>query len=301
MRKAALSLSVLFAGITALLSSCSGCKEKGSVIDFGQGAVNKDTTYMAAAETPEARRVLIEEFTGVTCPNCPQGHQVITSIENQNPGRIIAIGYYIFGQGQTKPIDGLTKQDFRTQDATDLANSTFTTIPFLPSASVDRSKDGSGDYIFNRNVWQTRVSGRLSGSTATSPVNMKLTSSFDESSRMATFKVHIAFTQSLTKKVKLSIVILEDNIIDAQENGSEIDTFYVHRHVMRDMVTSAVGDPVLTTFPTIESGRVYERTLSYKFLQANWDPKHCKVVAFLSSDETGEKEVFQAVEAEVAQ
>ena len=49
----------------------SACEEKGPLINFEDGPVASDTTYVAAPETPQTKKLLVEEFTGASCTNCP--------------------------------------------------------------------------------------------------------------------------------------------------------------------------------------------------------------------------------------
>src|ERR1043165_8630711 len=92
-------------GATLLFASC---KETAPAIDFGPKAA--DTSFTAAPEAPDARIVVIEEFTGVTCPQCPKGHVLIKSIEdaNANPDRIAAMGIQVFNFAQCNPVDEST-------------------------------------------------------------------------------------------------------------------------------------------------------------------------------------------------
>ncbi len=255
------------------------------------GAPSTDTTYMAPVEAAQARNVLIEEYTGVKCPNCPDGHQFIKSYEAQYPGHIIPIGYYPFNQGQANPVEGLTIQDFRTTKGTDLGNNFFGGIPFLPSATIDRTQFTGGAYLSDRNQWAAKVAGRVSVAT---PINMYVTSTYNDATRETVINVKAAFTQSTTKKVTLSVAIVENDIIDAQEYPTLIDTFYVHTHVMRDILTQTYGTAILDTVAK-DAGRVYERTFKYTIGTA-WKPENCKVIAFINNNETNDKEVAQAVE-----
>jgi hypothetical protein len=45
-------------------------------------------------QAPEAKHVVIEEFTGVRCPNCPQGHQIISAIKAANPEKVVAVSFH---------------------------------------------------------------------------------------------------------------------------------------------------------------------------------------------------------------
>jgi hypothetical protein len=249
---------------------------------------------MATVEAAQLRNVLIEEYTGVKCPNCPDGHQFIKGYESQYPNRIVAIGYYPFDQAQAYPIEHLTIQDFRTAKATDLGGF-FGGIPFLPSAAVDRSPFSGGAYLSDRNQWAGKVADRIN---TVSPVNLYVTSSYNDATREATIRVKAAFTQNVNKKLVMSVAVAENDITDAQEYPTYVDSFYVHQHVMRDILTQTYGSPVLDSFAQKDAGRVYERTFKYTIGNA-WKPENCKVIAFISNNETNDKEVAQAVETKL--
>jgi len=281
----------LLPAIATGLLTLAACKEKGPVIDFSDTRT-VDTVYTAPVETAQLHRVLLEEFTGVTCPNCPQAHQLIKSIQTQYPERVIAVGYYPTGLPQTKPVHDLTIQDFRSEKAADLGNNMLGGIPFLPSGTVDRMPDNN-EYLYQNTKWASLVNARIN---AAAPVNLYITAgSYDADKGEATTVIKMAFTQSVEKPLALTLVLIENNIVDAQENGLLIDTFYNHVHVMRDIITPNAGSPVLEDRVVKEAGLVYERSFTFPF-NPEWKAENCKVVAFISSAAAGEKEVLQAVE-----
>src|SRR6478609_4934155 len=73
----------------------ASCKEVPPPINFAVPA--DDTSFMASVETPQDRIVLIEEFTGVTCPTCPPGHKVLAQMETTYPDRLAIMGIQLFG------------------------------------------------------------------------------------------------------------------------------------------------------------------------------------------------------------
>jgi len=89
-------MKVKFIAYCLLPTAClflHSCKEVGPDINLhgNQNAVS-DTTYIESpVATAETKNVVIEEFTGVRCPNCPQGHVVIANIKAANPGRVITV------------------------------------------------------------------------------------------------------------------------------------------------------------------------------------------------------------------
>jgi hypothetical protein len=275
--------------VIVLFSACT--KEIGPAIDFSKVQA-KDTFYMAPVENAQLKNVLIEEFTGVKCPNCPDGHNIVATIQNANPSRVIAVGYYPFGQAQTEPLKDLTKADFRIADATELST-LLGGIQFLPIAAVDRKMFG-GAILTARTLWSSNVQARLAVAT---PINMQLSVSYDDASREAIIKTTLKYTSALSTKHNISLAIYENNLVDAQEYPTYIDSSYTFKHVLRDVITPVGGASVLDSLTTKAAGLVFEKTILYT-LPAKWNPSNCKIVAFVH-DAAATKEVYQVIEKSV--
>jgi hypothetical protein len=288
----------LVAGIG--LVSCE--KELGPIIKFDPPVVPTsdtlvDTSYVAMPEAAMPRRVLIEEFTGVTCPNCPAGHQTVKALINGNPDRVSSIGFQVFNFGQANPVPGETRNDNRTQKATDLSNVTFGGILFLPAAAIDRVKDqGLNSMLLSRNLWTSKTTNRMQ---VAAPLNIGLTSRYDSATREVVLKVRMAYTSAITTKNRLTVAIAENNIIDAQEiseNGTiRVINEYEHEHVFRDFITSPVGDPILDSVATKTAGRVLERYFVFK-VDARWNPANCVAIAYVHNTEPDNAEILQVAE-----
>jgi Outer membrane protein Omp28 len=273
-----------------LFSACT--KEIGPAIDFDLTVV-KDSVYLDTIDKAQLKNVLIEEFTGVKCPNCPDGHDIVATIQNTNPSRVIAVGYYPFGQAQTEPLKDLTDEDFRLADATDL--STFLGgIPFLPVAAIDRKKFG-GAILNQRTMWSNFVQTQLADSLA--PLNMLLSVVYNDATRELKIKTSVRYINSISSKHNISVLIYENNLVDAQEYPSYIDSNYMFKHVLRDVITPVGGSSVLDSMATKPAGLVFEKTIWYT-LPAKWNPSNCKIVAFVH-DAAATKEVYQVIEKSV--
>lgn len=281
----------------ATLLLFAACKETPPQINYGPQA--SDTTFTAAPETPQSRIVVIEEFTGVSCPPCPQGHKVLAAIEQQYPNRVAFVGIQPFGVPQANPLDTpanqiYTRHDNRSKDGTDLANGIYGGLSNIPIAGIDRTSP-AGNLLIGRTAWNSVVDNRTTVPTA---ANVSVTVSYDDNSRKAFVKVHVAYTQAIAKVQRLTVAITEDSVIDGQEgdgpNGYNQD--YVHMHVLRDILTAPTGDLILNTYATKPAGLVYERTFVYN-LNAGWNPEHCKFVAYVANDNGNDKEIIQGAES----
>lgn len=278
------------------MAAISSCKEKGPIIDYG-GHTAKDSTYTAAVETPQARIVLVEDFTGASCSNCPAAHEVLDAVEAQHPGRLAIMGLHIFNFGQAFPWPG-AKYDFRTNEATDIGNTLYGGIGFMPGAGFNRVKDVSGNIAYlTSNFWPNTVNQYLD---SVPPVNLTVTSSLNAAGDTAFITVKAAYTKSVAEKNALTVAITESNLIDFQEDpaavGSPIDSAYNFKDVLRGMVSATLGSSVLDSIAVKAPGRVFTRSFLYK-VDANWKPENCKVVAFIASAEAADKRVLQAAVA----
>jgi hypothetical protein len=280
------------------LVTIQSCKEIGPFVDMSS-AVASDTTYTvdAGGVTPELRRVLVEEATGVKCPNCPAGAEALKAQEDAHPGRLIIVALH--AGFLTTPLDS-SKYDFRTTFSKDIMEA-LGGEPSKPAASFDRDLQSTG-YFVDRNVWGNVITDRLA---AASPVKMQLTSSYDDVKKEAVINIKVTYTQEVAKQQNLTVLITESGMVDPQDDNRKPPPYvkdYVHNHVLRDMLTPVTGSGMIDTIAVKKVGRVYERTFIYKlpenaFEYPEWNPANLSVIAFVHNNEPSDKEVAQAVEA----
>ena len=278
------------------LSFVSSCKEVGPDINLhGNANSLSDTAYIESpVATPEAKNVLIEEFTGVQCPNCPAGHALVASLETQYPGRISGIALH-----PSNPLG--YPYPFSAQNLID-ANSTslYTYLGNLgsePCGAIDRTLFSGQTLIeTDRNYW----AGFVAQDIALAPqVNLELSSMYNGSNNQVTVTVKIHYTQNISQPNNITIALTEDSVITAQLNGTVIDTNYVHNGVLRSILTSTTGDNVAyNANVTLVAGRVVQ--LVYQgAINTKWNPLHMHVVAFVHEHSTSQV-VYQAKKISLA-
>ncbi|OJW82283.1 MAG: hypothetical protein BGO69_16975 [Bacteroidetes bacterium 46-16] len=291
---------ISYASFIIALAILSSCKEKGPIIDLG-GHTAKDSTYTAATEAPQQRVVLVEEFTGASCSNCPAAREILSSLETQHPNRIASLGLHIFNFTQSEPWEG-AKYDFRTQEGTDLGNSVYNGISGMPVAGINRlAVTSSTPELFFSTQWSGIINKYLDSVPS---VNLTISSSLNTAGDTAYIVVKAAYTQDVSTKNTLSVAITESDLIDYQEDPAAapdpIDSSYNFKAVLRGFVSATLGSPVLDSLNTKTAGRVFTRSYLYK-VNPEWKAEHCKVVAFISNAETNDKRVLQAAETELKQ
>ena len=281
------SLFAIFGGLVLL----SGCKEKGPLIDF-VGAAAVDSTYMEPVPAPQPRNVLVEEFTGQSCSNCPAGHDLLESLANSpaNVGHVNIIGLYQNDNSNlTAPVAG-SVNDFRTDLACEIAKySTIdgATIGSIPCAFIDRTLLDNNT-IVGRAAWSSTIDAERA---LPDSINLTVTSKYDSVSNTATIKATVEYVHAFSVPQTLTVVVVEDSIIDKQEFPSPpltsypggINDHYVFTNVFRAMVSFApTGNPILASVPVKQPGQAYWRKYSYK-PNPGYKVKNCRVIAFVSN------------------
>ncbi|MBK8443272.1 MAG: Omp28-related outer membrane protein [Sphingobacteriales bacterium] len=283
-----------------MLALCLGmvaCEEKAPFIDLSVPTNNLPAEVVSLESeiaTPQEKKVLMEEFSGVKCVNCPDGAAEIASIKAAL-GEEKVVSVTLHTTNLAEPIAGSSTQDFRTPEASTLLS--YFNVFGLPAVVIDRFKfDDIFDIALYQNApWQPYVESRLAVAT---PINVSINESGYEADSAAIWaQVQIDFTQAVSEDVKLSVYLTEDNITDAQEfPGEVIDVNYVHRHVVRAMLTPAQGVLLVGSNAEKPAGQRVIRNLRIKNVSSAWNLDNCEIVAVVhgSSDN---KTAFQVAKA----
>ncbi len=238
------------------------------------------------------RTVLVEDYTGFRCANCPRAAEALKDLECKYGARVVPLAVHItetFAGPETNS-DGSFSTDFRTTDYGDLYETAFETGLFLPNGMVNRKKVNDS-YSHGHTNWETLVDDVLA-QPPTALVDLDVT--YNEGSREATASVKISALNDLTNSpYRLVVLLSEDSVVDWQLDNAatppEIED-YVHMHVLRDGFTAAWGDAI-NGGASIAAGdsetTTHNLTIDQEFVDHN-----CNVVAFIYRDDT--KEVIQA-------
>ena len=271
-------LSALVLSIALLSSSC---EEIPPVINpFDGNPV--DTTVDIENQQ---RQVLIEEFTGVRCVQCPAGSAEIETLLAIHGERLVAVSIHA---GDFAPPFPQSLVDFRTEEGEQLINFLGPPISY-PSAVIDRKLfEGENDLILGRNDW----AGYIAEQKAIAPrVKIALKSTFNPTSRKVDLEVKLYPQEDIADPdVRISVMLTESNIVDIQDTPDGKINDYVHRHALRDMLTSYLGEAITEPLTT---GTILTKNFSYT-LPAGWNEEEMDAIAFVHLG-GGSKEVLQAI------
>ena len=282
-----------------LFTACSEQNPPG--VDLGGLIKAVDSSYTAPIEARQDKVVLVEELTGVQCVNCVEAANIVKTISNDNPGRILTVASHPFGGASlTKPITGKSKFDFRL-DEVDEIMTILGGYPNLPAASIDRGFDGGDYYNTAKGTWINDITAQLNVYT---PVNIHLTSTYNKDRNSCELVVKTAFTENYSEELYLTVYIIENEIKDYQSVPETIDPSgyqadYKHMHVFRDCITSVSGSSL--NFADKKAGTVLQKILSFNpVIDGNnaWNLDNCKVLALVHKSGT-DKTVLQTREIDL--
>lgn len=221
--------------------------------------------------------ILVEELTGVSCPNCPSGAAQLENILNTYEGKIVAVG--IHGDQLTQPVEG-SQFDFRTQASKELEDS-FTFFG-KPTAVINRNTyDEDRPFGLFVQQWNQAIADELEEPQT---VEIALSKEYDADTRALIVTVTAGALVNLEGNLHLTVLLTEDNIIDAQKNVSVIIPDFKHKHVLRTVLSSnTFGDLVGTGLAANET---ITRSFTFNLPpeDGTWVAENINIVAHLRSD-----------------
>lgn len=237
--------------------------------------------------TPQPRNAVLEEFTGINCPNCPDGHVRATSLYNAYPKRVVIIN--IHSGSFATPSTG--QPDFRTSYGSSFDS--FSGLTGYPAGMMNR-KLWPGAYnqapyypqnppnalaIRRPGWWDTSYPGQTAGewiilNGGNSPVNIATTTTWNGTTRNLKVDVELYYTANDTVANELNVAFLENNVVGYQSNGG---SSYNHMHILREMITGQWGDTISNT----SQGRLVTKTYNYT-VPASFNINNCEVSVFVT-------------------
>ncbi len=276
-----------FLGIGLMVFGFSACEEVPPFIDYsdnsggngGSGTevtfeeIYNDTTFVTTDVSAKQDRVVVmEEFTGVACVNCPLGHEESQDLLDTHGDRLALVAVHA---NWLNYISGESIQFLTTSEAGFILN--LCQVEGLPSASIDRVQFDNEDVIAIDQLpkWASKINERLSVPTE---LNLHVYNDYNSDTRELTVYTQIRYTEDVSDQRFISIMLTEGGIIEPQElTDGSIDEEYEQEHVLRGMITPPSGDAINET---LEAGRVIVKSYSFT-VPSEWDPAHMEVVAFV--------------------
>ena len=200
--------------------------------------------------TPENKNVILEEFTGIYCQFCPDGHLIAQNLHNANPNDVFLIN--IHTGGYSNP-NGPSDPDFNCLYGAAIAANSG--LAGYPAGTINRatfngiSPQGSpGTTALSRGDWVAASADIMS---QPSYVNVGVQASYDMVTGILTVNTETYYTQTTTNINVLHVAVVQNNVPGPQTgalsyNPNAIITgpwnpTYNHQHMFRHLMDGANG------------------------------------------------------------
>jgi hypothetical protein len=231
------------------------------------------------------RKVLLEDYTGHKCPNCPEAADLANSLEHIYHNQIILLTVHA-GFYSTPDATGEFTNDLRTVTGTEMHD--YFGFYAYPSGLVNRS-EYKGNRILFISDWEGALEEQVNKPAQAA---ITLSNTYEPGSRTLTCKTETEFLETMDGTYNICVFIVESDIISPQKDEQGVIEDYVHNHVLRASMNGTWGEPVGAS-GSGTTGVVQENEYNY-VLPAEWDADNCAVIAFVYDEAT--KEVVQAEE-----
>jgi len=230
---------------------------------------------------PHNKNVLIEEFTGVQCNSCPNGHMEINNLLNAYPNRVFAAGMHAQATGHTAPYPG--EEDLRRP----FPSALWPKIPDksgIPSGIISRRAFANGKEAYTFWVFaayhkpiDTAVNIVMS---EPSPINIGIVATYDSVNKNLIVNSQVYTTATSTGTYRLNVYFTQSNIRVSQLNGSTVIPLYNEKHVFREILTPTWGTNIYTSGTT--QGDISNSTLTFSNSTNNYKMKDVEVLVFVT-------------------
>lgn len=251
---------------------------------YGQNEhfVSYDTCY---------KNVILEEYTGINCVYCPEGHLIVNQLVEEYPNRIFPINIHV---------GSFASNTYTTAFGNDLLNQIG--HYGFPTGTVNRHLFGDSITSVSRDRWESCCDSIMS---QVSPVNIAARGTLDWATRELQITVQLYYTASDTCPThRLNVAVLQDNIIGHQTgaiaNPSQIvGEQYRHGHVLRHLVADQWGEEVSPTTAGSFIEKNYQYVLPEELGFPTPVPAKLEDLVFVAFVSQGRQEIFTGCEVEL--
>ncbi len=229
--------------------------------------------------SPENQKVILEEFTGIHCVFCPQGHAIAQGIKDAHPDDAFLINIHV--GSFAVPSGG--EPDFRTPFGTGIANQSG--LAGYPAGTVNRrnfpglEQGSSGTTAVGRGGW---VNASNQVFPVGSYVNVAVEAEIDVQTDELTVHVEAFYTGDSPEATNfLNVALLQNNTLGPQTGGN-MGNNYVHQHRLVDMITGQWGISIPTTTTGTFVDETYTMTIPADYNGVPTNIIDMEVVAYIS-------------------
>ena len=262
----------------------------------------KTQAQTIVSTTPENKNAILEEFTGIYCVFCPDGHLIANNLKYAYPNDLFLLNLHTGGYAiPNNPND----PDFTIPENDSIAD--LSNLAGYPAGTVNRYQfpmTQGGGTAMSRGDWADAVQDIIS---QPSYLNVGILAEHDTLNDYINITAEVYYTDSLPidgfgfQSVNyLNIVLTQDSVLGPQTGGSQYNPgaivngpwqpTYSHQHMVREYITGQWGVPLNNTL--VYPGDLFTNTFTY-YIPNNindiiFDINNIKVTAYVTENQLGD-------------
>lgn len=239
------------------------------------------------------RKILLFDFTGHTCVNCPEAHEEIHRLQETFGEAIVPVAVHCtsFAVASAEPFT----YDFTNEISTELGpdkedNPGYFNVAGLPEGAVNTMVP---EKVSAPSEWASLVSPFISDFPE---FDINVDNSISDSTLTSEIEVNAKIAAS--RNIKLCAYITESKIIKPQVVKDGVNKDYEHNNVLRGSLNGTFGEFLNPDDASINEGETFSKTYSLK-LDNILNFQNCSLVSFVYDDDT--KDVLQVEETDLTE
>jgi hypothetical protein len=221
------------------------------------------------------RPVLLEDYTGQNCINCPRAAARAADIKKALGDNLIVVSIHA-GTFATR--------QFRTEAGTAYQKFFYPSDGGYPAGMIDRCSFDGNVVSTNDSKWGTHILERAQKLTVPK-FELALSANYNAEDNAFSVNVQGKGFEEI-KNVKLQLWITESHIIAPQRTEGETIRDYEHNHVFRDAINGIWGSDVEITAKTNYQFDYFSDP--YSLVSKDWVLENMHIVGFIYDSETHE-------------
>lgn len=240
--------------------------------------IPENERLIGVEQVPYERTVILEDYTGQKCINCPNAHHEIEKLAQIYGIKLIPVSIHA---------GVFSLSSFQTQAGSEY--NTFFKVEAYPTGMVNRKKTQEGKFSLLSDIatWQAAIRQVIWEKPA---YEIALVCNFNVSDSLLNISATIEKTNPTHHgKISLQLWLIENDITAIQylPDGSR-NKNYVHQHVLREAVNGVWGEEI-----TFNNGisKIIKHDCSFHLKK--WNVANCEIVAFVY--DTQSYEILEAI------
>lgn len=222
---------------------------------------------------PQPKNAVLEEFTGIHCGYCPDGHAIGQALIDNNPNRVVVVSIH---QGSYAVPDE-NEPDYRTSWGDSLAIQAGVTG--YPMGTINRHVFKGSRTAMSRGDWTVSANEIME---EISPVNVGAQSTYDSINRELRIVVELYYTaNSPSATNRLNIALLQNHVFGPQLGGGAGDE-YEHKQMLRDLITGQWGVEIQNTIQGTFVRQEYNYEIPAQIREIPVIVEDCEIAVFVS-------------------